>query len=85
MLLFAAETEKFRGIMIYGEEELQKAAFLELGREFGLHELQRFAVGLPRILGELLTAHRRKKLLHQLKQEFPGGRVELLLARSSIS
>lgn len=31
VLLFAAESEKFKGIMIYGEEELQKIAFLELG------------------------------------------------------
>ena len=57
--------------MIYGDEEPQKVAFLEIGRIFELHQLLRREIPLSRTLALLLTPQRRAKLAARLKEEFP--------------
>lgn len=71
--------------MIYGDEEPQKVAFLEIGRIFELHQLLRREIPLSRTLALLLTPQRRAKLAARLKEEFPQRRAELLLEISGES
>lgn len=85
VVIYYSETDRYSGIMLYGEEEALKLAHLELGSLFKLHSLVKVSQPITSSLAGLLTKERRAKISLQLKSEFKLTHLDLYISRSVVS
>lgn len=85
VVIYFSESERHSGIMLYGEEEALKLAYLELGSSLKLHTLVKVSHPVTSSLAGLLTKERRAKITQQLKTEFKLSHLELYVSISLIT